>query len=665
MKKITLKAQLIIGGILIVLIPLVIVGFFSVNKASSALTAAGKDIVNQTASDLSTMAEIVLSQELHFTKTLTGNPILTRGLAGVLDLGRANAMETLKEADHYLTMEYSRIGKAYEAFILFDAEGRAVADSQNGTLRDQRFSSAQRDYFTNAKQGSTVGSPIKSKITGKPVVVMAVPMKNDSGQFSGVLATVLKLDMLFEQITTKKLGKTGYAFIVNREGLIIAHPNKSLVMEKNISRFKGMESFSTLLTSGNTGVDEYTYKGTDKVSAYTAIPITGWGLAVTQDKDEFTGSAQTIRNIICLVGAIFLLGTVITIILFTRTIMAQLGQDPSELAMVADSIAKGDLTVAFKKDGKKLTGVYRNMERMAGNLTAMFTDISQGVNTLTSSATELSAISEQMSSGAEQTARRSDNVASATEEMAVNMNSVAAATEQTTANIQMIVSAAEEMSATISEISKNTARGSRTTAEAVETAESVSRKVDRLGSAATEISKVTETISDISEQTNLLALNATIEAARAGEAGKGFAVVAGEIKALAQQTATATKEISTKISDVQDTTRESVTAIESIVTIINEINEIVTTVATAIEEQSVTTSEISSNVSQAAQGVGEVNENVNQTSAVAGEVTRDIQDVSQAAEEMNTGSVQVKESAKELSGLAENLNQMVGRFKLA
>lgn len=142
-------------------------------------------------------------------------------------------------------------------------------------------------------------------------------------------------------------------------------------------------------------------------------------------------------------------------------------------------------------------------------------------------------------------------------------------------------------------------------------AEHISQRVDALGKAAAEISKVTEAIADISEQTNLLALNATIEAARAGEASKGFAVVAGEIKELAKQTARATEEIGLKIGEVQTSTTESVEAIKAIVEIIDDINSIVSSVATAIErEQSATTQEISNNVSQAATGVQEVNENV-------------------------------------------------------
>jgi methyl-accepting chemotaxis protein len=90
-----------------------------------------------------------------------------------------------------------------------------------------------------------------------------------------------------------------------------------------------------------------------------------------------------------------------------------------------------------------------------------------------------------------------------------------------------------------------------------------------------EIGKVTETISEISSQTNLLALNATIEAARAGAAGKGFAVVAGEIKALAQQTATATEDIKNRISGVQNSTSSGIAEIEKISRVIFEVSDIV------------------------------------------------------------------------------------------
>lgn len=406
----------------------------------------------------------------------------------------------------------------------------------------------------------------------------------------------------------------------------------------------------------------------DRIGSAISVTIEDVKLDIKKVQDDIgpklQASDQKASLSIVVISIVAILVGLSIVFLIIRSVMSQLGSDPAEIAEIAKSIANGNLVIEFDGDDKKNIGVYADMRNMTENLSNMFKDILEGTQTLTSSSTELSVISKQISSNAQQTSEKSNNVSASAEEMSTNMNSVAAATEQTTTNIQTISSAVEEMSATINEIANNTAKGSATTAEAVKTAEHVSGKVNELGNAASEISKVTETIADISEQTNLLALNATIEAARAGEAGKGFAVVAGEIKALAQQTADATNEISSKIVGVQTTTKETVTAIESIVSIIGEINSIVTTVASAIEEQSATTQEISNNVSEAAAGVQEVNENVNQTSAVAGEVTQDITEVSQATEEMNVGSQQINTSAEELSQLAEKLSEMVGQFKI-
>ncbi|GEP11137.1 methyl-accepting chemotaxis protein [Methylobacterium gnaphalii] len=256
------------------------------------------------------------------------------------------------------------------------------------------------------------------------------------------------------------------------------------------------------------------------------------------------------------------------------------------------------------------------------------------IGLVSSSATELQATAQTMTATASQTASQSSSVAAAAEEAASNVNTVAAA--------------AEELGASVGEIGRQVGGSADLARSAVAEASQTSALVKELSSAATRIGDVVTLISGIAGQTNLLALNATIEAARAGEAGRGFAVVASEVKELASQTARATEEISSQITQIQGSTNQAVTAIGSISARIEEISGVATSIAAAVEEQGAATQEIVRNVAQAAAGTGEVTANI---VGVAG-----------AAEETGASASQVLGAASELSQQAEHLSAEVDRF---
>jgi methyl-accepting chemotaxis protein len=225
---------------------------------------------------------------------------------------------------------------------------------------------------------------------------------------------------------------------------------------------------------------------------------------------------------------------------------------------------------------------------------------------------------------------------------------VAAASEETTANVQSVASATEQLTSSVNEISRQVQESARIAGEAVGQARKTNDRVGELSQAAGRIGAVVELINTIAGQTNLLALNATIEAARAGDAGRGFAVVASEVKALAEQTAKATDEISQQISGIQTATQDSVAAIKEIGSTIGHMAEIASTIASAVEEQGAATQEISRNVQRAAQGTREVSSNIT--------------DVERGVGQAGSASSQVLAAAQSLSGDSNRLKQEVARF---
>jgi methyl-accepting chemotaxis protein len=311
----------------------------------------------------------------------------------------------------------------------------------------------------------------------------------------------------------------------------------------------------------------------------------------------------------------------------------EIGQMAGAVQVFKDNMIETDRLRSEQAETAKRAAEQRkaDMYKLADQFESAVGEI---IETVSSSSTELEAAANTLTRTAEHTQELS--------------TVVAAASEEASANVQSVASASEEMASSVNEISRQVQEAARIAGDAVEQAHRTNDRVNALSQAATRIGDVVELINTIAGQTNLLALNATIEAARAGEAGRGFAVVASEVKALAEQTAKATSDISQQVAGIQMATRESVAAIKEISGTIGRISEISSTIASAVEEQGAATQEISRNVQQAAAG----------TTQVASNIT----DVQRGANETGSASSQVLGSAQSLSLESNRLKLEVGNF---
>jgi methyl-accepting chemotaxis protein len=224
---------------------------------------------------------------------------------------------------------------------------------------------------------------------------------------------------------------------------------------------------------------------------------------------------------------------------------------------------------------------------------------------------------------------------------------VGAASDSASNNVGTVAAAAEELSSSVNEISRQVTRSSEIASKAVGDAERTNATVQVLSTGAEKIGEVVKLIHSIAAQTNLLALNATIEAARAGESGRGFAVVASEVKALANQTAKATEEISAQVAAMQSSTSDAVLSIGGITETIAQMSEITVSIATSIDQQGEATREIARNIQSVAAGSSEISAHIGGVTTAAAATGLAASDVLANARELDNQSGMLRHAVDE------------------
>jgi len=526
-KKISLTFRMVAGGIIIVLLPLLAVMYFSLTRVSDSLKKSSENTAIRIAADTAGMIQIIIEQEIKLVSEISTGNTTMEVAAKVHAQGKEELDAEIAKLDHKLMKFMNNHPNFYELFFVTDAKGVIFSDGVNG--RAKGISTADRDYFQKAVSGKTaVSDIIISKMSKEPRLVIAMPVHSDTGIIVGTVGTALKINFLTDSIISMKIGNTGYGYVLDRTGLCIAHPDKTVAFSANVNKLKGMEEIGKSIMAGQTGADFYIFKGVSKVAGYAPVPLVQWHVVITQDESEFMKPVATIRNIILNVGLVSLVLTVLTLFVFSRSLT-------------------------------------RPLNRIIGEMEQ--------------SAYQISSAADQISSASRTLAHGTSEQAASTEETSSSLEEISAMTRQNadrSAQGNRLIH--KELSPSLEMVEKRMADLTKVLEETVNTGE--------------ENVRIIKTINEIAFQTNLLALNAAVEAARAGEAGAGFAVVAGEVRNLSIRSAEAAKnsesliqKTKSQIAQVNQTSRQVGEVMHKNSDISRKIIQIMEEISSSAEEQ--------------------------------------------------------------------------------
>ena len=344
MKKKSLSFRLILGGVTIALSVLLIVGIYSFFTVSGSIEKTAREQSEQNAKSLTGVVQIFLEEELRILSEVSVRQLFADTAEKVSTGKGGEAANELAASTRELAAIRKKIGERYESFFLTDVKGDVIASYQ-GTGIGTKI--GDRDYFAAAKAGKTsVGNVVISKSSGNPVMPMAVPLHSRTGEFVGAVVIAADIGFLCDKVTSLKLGTTGYAFMINKQGSVIAHPKKELVLKTDISKEVGMEKLAARMVGQQNGSDIYTYKGVKKIAGFAPVAMTGWSIGVVQDWDELLASAYSIRNMLALVGLIVLVLAVTGIYYFSRSITRPIEKVIAGLTDAAGQVSAASAQVA-------------------------------------------------------------------------------------------------------------------------------------------------------------------------------------------------------------------------------------------------------------------------------------------------------------------------------
>lgn len=493
---------------------------------------------------------------------------------------------------------------------------------------DRQVFVGDTESFSRGMAGeSYVSDPVPMGTDDTVTMTFSVPVYDRDDQIRGVLFCFCDGYKLCDMISGISLTEGDYAFAINRDGVIVAHPNRDMVAAQepmlleatDNPEMEGLADMLNLMIEGKSGMAEYTYNDVFKSAGYAPIPGTNWFLALTAPHDSVFATVNQLRTILIIATvALALLSAVLALAIANR-LYRPIRKIEGEL----QKFSEGDLDVDVAINRRDEIGALaQSLDMVADNLTHIISGIRAGAGQVATESREIADSGQQFAQG-------STEQASALEEITASMEQIAAQTRTNAGN-------ADEANRLVVSTRTTAERGNGKMG-------SLLLAMQDIDQSSSDIVSITKVIDDIAFQTNILALNAAVEAAHAGQQGKGFAVVAQEVRNLAAKSAEAAKETANLIQNSSEKVaggvrlaQETADALTAIVREIGSVAALVNGISVASGEQSL--------------GIEQINQGLEQ--------------VSQVVQANSAASQQSASVARHLNEQADTLERQVAGFHL-
>lgn len=491
-----------------------------------------------------------------------------------------------------------------------------------------------------------------------------------NGKAVGVISIIVDLVEFNSTIKELVVGTSGYVYVTDANGIIIAHPDDSLL---GTDRATAQTYWETVKVQ-ESGIETYTYNNESKFLAYRTSALTGWKVMSAIPLSDLTDTTNSLRAIyiFVMIGSVALI--LVVSILYSNTLIKKIKKLATSFHEAANGIISSRVQIQSKDEFHDLAMDYNHMMEQMNQLILQVQNSSETISETSGnvnqraqeshqSIKEISMTIEQVAQGASDTATDIQSGVKAINDLSDKLDVIRVLADNMTQLSQSSNELSHEGQDVMGKLTEKTAL-------TMEASSTVTKVVHEMKGETEKISLITDTIHQIADQTNLLALNAAIEAARAGEAGRGFSVVAEEIRKLAEQSTQATRQIQGLIQTIQEKAEDTVTSMDSSFqlitdqsTAVTETGAIFNQIEQSITEQLEVIKKIDHAISETAQSKVELLDRMGNISALSEESSASAEEVSATTEGFTELIQDFMNAANTLEELSLDLNNQISFFQ--